>query len=637
MTSDNEDFNFVDVVFGKPPAMNDHRGHHPKQPAEKTFNERIVENVSGSWPYPSVLAADTLRKLYPKHSLAMSQNLALFNLPGVAVQPLKDMPLTTNLMYAALPKKAGIPGLLFDQIELGGFNVSWNGNDYIVYVITIPAASYGYMKQAYILGEGPDSENQSRLLLLASGAWQYELHEEIWVYDQSYWDKSHDLWTEIQKADWKDVILKDDFKKAMQKDVYGFFSSEKTYKDLGIPWKRGLIMYGPPGNGKTISLKVIMKDCETKGFTPLYVKSFHHWAGDERGMYEVFNKARAVAPCVVILEDLDALINDFNRSFFLNQVDGLANNDGLLLIGTTNHFDRLDPGLSTRPSRFDRKYEFDDPDEESRKLYVLYWKKKLEDNHSIDFPDELVGEIAKLTDKFSFAYLKEAFVSALVILAGWDSDDKRPAFGSVIKKEISKLSKQLDKSKDYRVQSGVSASAPSRPPRPDSATERDLLAAFDAFSFTDTSRGQPGHTTSQPTSEEQTSDNIRSLANRLSDIADAQSFRRYCGGGSGSSRPEYAQPCEHNHGGRRYEGSHSSMDFGHSHRRDGHRRADRQRERHHVVDRLDRQYGRDGGIFDFGGTMYGYEPSYHRYPTASNIFPVPFTGNGAGPSGSDLA
>ena len=120
----------------------------------------------------------------------------------------------------------------------------------------------GYNKQAYILGEGLsqqdiclhvhsqeivhfsdlDSENQSRLLLLASGAWEYELHEEIWVYDQSYWDKNHDLWTEIQKADWKDVILKDDFKKAMQKDVYGFFSSEKTYKDLGIPWKVGFVL-----------------------------------------------------------------------------------------------------------------------------------------------------------------------------------------------------------------------------------------------------------------------------------------------------------------------------------------------------------------------------------------------------------
>lgn len=79
------------------------------------------------------------------------------------------------------------------------------------------------------------------------------------------------------------------------------------------------------------------------------------YGGEEASMANVFNKARQVAPCVVILEDLDALINDNNRSFFLNQMDGLQGNDGLLVLGTTNHFDRLDPGLSTRPSRFDRK------------------------------------------------------------------------------------------------------------------------------------------------------------------------------------------------------------------------------------------------------------------------------------------
>lgn len=72
-------------------------------------------------------------------------------------------------------------------------------------------------------------------------------------------------------------------------------------------------------------------------------------------MADVFDKARQLAPCVLVLEDLDSLINDKNRSFFLNQLDGLQSNHGLLIIGTTNYFDRLDPGLNSRPSRFDRK------------------------------------------------------------------------------------------------------------------------------------------------------------------------------------------------------------------------------------------------------------------------------------------
>ena len=142
-------------------------------------------------------------------------------------------------------------------------------------------------------------------------------------------------------------------------------------------------------------------------------------------MQDVFDKARQLSPCVVVFEDLDSLITDRNRSFFLNQLDGLSGNDGLLIIGTTNHFERLDPALSTRPSRFDRKLQdsydidqfitdpknnskFDDPDEEERKLYAQYWQNKLAANKDIEFPDTLVDEVAKSTEKFSFAYLKEA-------------------------------------------------------------------------------------------------------------------------------------------------------------------------------------------------------------------------------------
>jgi len=86
-----------------------------------------------------------------------------------------------------------------------------------------------------------------------------------------------------------------------------------------------------------------------------YSSSRTGWQGEEGAMETVFTKARQLAPCVVVLEDLDSLINNQNRSFFLNQLDGLVGNDGLLVIATTNHFERLDPGLSSRPSRFDRK------------------------------------------------------------------------------------------------------------------------------------------------------------------------------------------------------------------------------------------------------------------------------------------
>ncbi|KAG6879197.1 hypothetical protein C0992_004436 [Termitomyces sp. T32_za158] len=80
-------------------------------------------------------------------------------------------------------------------------------------------------------------EEPSRLLLLKVGTWSAQTHDEIWVYYDGFWQKDHGLWLEIQKGSWEEVILNQDFKKALQKDVYGFFTSEKVYKNLGIPWK----------------------------------------------------------------------------------------------------------------------------------------------------------------------------------------------------------------------------------------------------------------------------------------------------------------------------------------------------------------------------------------------------------------
>lgn len=70
-----------------------------------------------------------------------------------------------------------------------------------------------------------------------------------------------------------------------------------------------------------------------------------------------------------------------------------------------------------RPSRFDRKYYFPDPDLKERIAYCHFWQSKLSDNKDIDFPDKLCDAIADITDKFSFAYMQEAFVASLLAIA----------------------------------------------------------------------------------------------------------------------------------------------------------------------------------------------------------------------------
>jgi transitional endoplasmic reticulum ATPase len=137
----------------------------------------------------------------------------------------------------------------------------------------------------------------------------------------------------------------------------------------------------------------------------------------------VFSFARRMAPCMLVLEDIETIVTPMTRSYFFNEVDGLDNNDGILMLASTNFLDRLDPGLSKRPSRFDRKYLFPLPNKHERELYAQYWRHKLEGKPKVDFPEVLCPAIAKVTYDFSFAYIQEAFVATLLEIARRDTDN----------------------------------------------------------------------------------------------------------------------------------------------------------------------------------------------------------------------
>lgn len=100
----------------------------------------------------------------------------------------------------------------------------------------------------------------------------------VWVFDRGFWEPSRDLWREVSRASWADVILDDDFKHHLRKDYGGFLGARKTYRRLGVPWKRGLIFLGPPGNGKTSALKAIMGEV---GVPSMYVRSMRSESGPD--------------------------------------------------------------------------------------------------------------------------------------------------------------------------------------------------------------------------------------------------------------------------------------------------------------------------------------------------------------------
>jgi AAA+ superfamily predicted ATPase len=129
-------------------------------------------------------------------------------------------------------------------------------------------------------------------------------------------------------------------------------------------------------------------------------------------MSEVFTRARMTTPCVLVLEDLDSMIDESNRAFFLNELDGFHSNTGLVVLATTNHPEKLDSSILDRPSRFDRKYYFRLPADAERRAYIARWNGELQPEMRLT--EKGMGRVVKETHDFSFAYLKELFVTSMV-------------------------------------------------------------------------------------------------------------------------------------------------------------------------------------------------------------------------------
>ncbi len=329
-------------------------------------------------------------------------------------------------------------GSLTDKVLFGKYDYFWHERRYVVYRAEWEDQTQGAVSTQFIVtppSTAVDAEGHSTMadkLITAAAKWGRDLHDEIWVFDRGQWQKSRELWESVRTSSWNDVILDPAMKKALVSDIEGFFDREKLYKSFGVPWKRGVIFHGEPGNGKTITLKAIMNRLSKRlDLVPaLYVKSLQTrgWEGPQAGVKSIFKFALSQSPCLLIFEDIDSLITDKVRSYFLNEVDGIAGLDGVMIVGSTNHLDKLDPAISKRPSRFDRKYHFSLPGETERVAYGEYWRKKLANNPSIAFGEDLPRAIAKITEGFSFAYLKELFMTSLLMLvqahSGGEDDEE---------------------------------------------------------------------------------------------------------------------------------------------------------------------------------------------------------------------
>jgi hypothetical protein len=250
--------------------------------------------------------------------------------------------------------------------------------------------------------------------------WSAIPHGEVLVFEQGNWRKDRDLYESILDSTFDGLVLIPGLKEALRQDVSGFFDSRDLYSRYRVPWKRGILLLGPPGNGKTHAVKAL---CHSLSLPVLYVRSlepagmFH--GSEHANISQVFSLARKTAPCLLILEDLDALITPSNRSLFLNELDGFARNTGICVVATTNFPERLDSSILERPSRFDRKYTFDLPALAERRAYLEHWNHLQAAELQLSVPG--IHAVADATAGFSFAYLKELCLAATM---AWINSDK---------------------------------------------------------------------------------------------------------------------------------------------------------------------------------------------------------------------
>lgn len=310
-------------------------------------------------------------------------------------------------------------------------SVSWRGHALDVLIMADQASCSG--ATAWVLA---DSVALAEEFFRAVCAWNSEVHEEVLVFEEGYWRKCDATYRATRAATWDDLILPEALKQQIHDDLTGFFRARETYARYGVPWKRGVVLIGPPGNGKTHAIKAL---ANLLGKPCLYVKSIDSNRRHEHGnIRHVFDRARAAAPCVLVLEDLDTLMTSENRSFILNELDGFAGNDGILTLATTNYPEKLDPAILDRPSRFDRKYHFGLPAEPERRAFIARWSERLV--AELRLSELGVCEAAARTDGFSYAYLKELMLSATM---AWVAAPRPGAMDAVIVEQAELLRAQM--------------------------------------------------------------------------------------------------------------------------------------------------------------------------------------------------
>lgn len=216
---------------------------------------------------------------------------------------------------------------------------------------------------------------------------------------------------EYPNLGWDDVILDKKLKEEIILNIVFPLSKEKECIRSGIPWRRGLLMGGLAGTGKTQVCRILCNELP-KGVTMIW--STPKALYDSEKIQLLFEAARYFSPTLIIIEDIDFIgtSREIARNEILGelltQLDGNDPNHGIFVIATTNRPELLDVALANRPSRFDVKVEFSLPSENERIQLMKLFTKKMKFDKSLDY--QMIAR--EMGNKLTGAQIKEVFVYA---------------------------------------------------------------------------------------------------------------------------------------------------------------------------------------------------------------------------------
>jgi transitional endoplasmic reticulum ATPase len=198
-----------------------------------------------------------------------------------------------------------------------------------------------------------------------------------------------EVFVEVPAVKWEDIGGLSTIKQELQEAVEWPLKYQKLFTHADAVPPKGILLYGPPGTGKTLIAKAAANESEANFISIKGPELLSKWVGEsEKGVREVFRKARQAAPCIIFFDEIDAIAprrgGDFGDthvterliSQLLTELDGLEILTNVIVIGATNRPDIIDPAL-LRPGRFDRLLYVPPPDRDSRiQIIKIHTRKK---------------------------------------------------------------------------------------------------------------------------------------------------------------------------------------------------------------------------------------------------------------------